>query len=378
MRLQAILSAAVTAFSICLPLSALAGETVTITDVTGRQVEVEVPVDAVILGEGRLMYAVAALDTDDPFQRVVGWRDDLLKADPETYAVYREQYPSIDDIPTFGGLKDGTFDIEQAIMLDPDVVIMNLEAKDATEDAGLDDKLSRVGIPLVYVDFREAPIKNTDTSMRIIGKLFGLEDRAEEFIEFRQEQIARVTDRLAEADPERPVVFLERAAGFSDECCNSFGNENFGRMVEMAGGINMAADIIPGTFGTVNPEQVVASDPEHVIVTGANWQAYAPNGPWVGLGPSADLEKAEEKLAGLMERPAYTGVKAVENGNVHAVWHQFYNSPYQFVVIQQMAKWLHPELFEDLDPAATFRELHERFLSVDYQPGYFVSLTDSE
>lgn len=378
MRFLATLSAAIVTLTMAGPVGALAGETVTITDVTGRKVEVETPVDAVILGEGRLIYAVAALDTDNPFERVVGWRDDLLKADPETYAEYRVKYPAIDDIPTFGGLKDGTFDIEQAITLDPDVIIMNLEAKGATEDAGLDEKLSRVGIPLVYVDFREAPIKNTEPSIRILGELFGLEDRAEAFIAFRKEQIELVTDRLAEAAPEKPVVFLERAAGFSEECCMSFGSENFGRMVEMAGGINMAADIIPGTFGTVNPEQVVASNPDQVIVTGANWEAYVPNGPWVGLGPSANLEKARDKLAALMDRPAYTGVAAVENGNVHAVWHQFYNSPYQFVVIQQMAKWLHPDLFEDLDPAATFRALHEQFLPVEYQPGYFVSLSDSE
>ena len=73
-----------------------------------------------------------------------------------------------------------------------------------------------------------------------------------------------------------------------------------------------------------------------------------------------------------------TGIAAVQNRQMHAIWHQFYNSPYQFVGIQQMAKWLHPELFAELDPEATFKELHERFLPVDYRPGYWVSLTDAE
>ncbi|MNG15248.1 hypothetical protein D3C84_990620 [compost metagenome] len=44
------------------------------------------------------------------------------------------------------------------------------------------------------------------------------------------------------------------------------------------------------------------------------------------------------------------------------------------MAIQQLAKWFHPALFADLDPDAAFRELHERFLPVPYQPGYFVSL----
>ena len=44
------------------------------------------------------------------------------------------------------------------------------------------------------------------------------------------------------------------------------------------------------------------------------------------------------------------------------------------MAIQQLAKWFHPDLFADLDPDAAFRELHERFLPVPYESGYFVSL----
>lgn len=154
----------------------------------------------------------------------------------------------------------------------------------------------------------------------------------------------------------------------------SFGSGNFGRMVELAGGENMAAPFIPGTFGTVNAEQVIASNPDQIIVTGGNWAAYVPGGAWVGVGPGSDKAQARAKLLALMERPAFTGVKAVEAVEVHAIWHQFYNSPYSFVAVQRLATWLHPELFADLDAEATLKELHERFLPVDYRPGYWVSL----
>ncbi len=352
-----------------------AGETIKIKDITGREVEVNVPVERVILGEGRQIYFTGALDTDAPFKRVVGWRDDFQKADLDGYNIYLQKFPEMAKIPTFGGMKDGTFDIEQAVALKPDVIIMNTEAKSATEESGYIEKLAKVGIPLVYIDFREKPMQHTDESMRIIGKLFGKKARAEEFVKFHDEQLARVTDTLAKAgDLKKPVVFMERAGGYSEDCCMSFGNENFGKMVELAGGINMAKDIIPGTFGAVNPEQIIASNPDQVIVTGSNWELYVPGGAWVGVGPGADKAKAEEKLAALMKRPAFTGIKAVTEGNVHAIWHQFYNSPYQFVAVQQIAKWLHPDLFADLDPEATFKELHERFLPVAYHTGYFASL----
>jgi iron complex transport system substrate-binding protein len=367
---------ATAAMGLCVLFSgaALATEKKVITDVAGRKVEVSVPVEHVILGEGRQIYFVAALDTDAPFKRVVGWRDDFKKADLDGYNEYLAKFPQMEKLPTFGGMKDGTFDIEQAVALKPDVIIMNIDAKTATEEAGYIEKLGKVGIPLVYVDFREKPMENTETSMRVIGELFDKQARAEEFIAFRAEQIARVTSVLAKANPAKPLVFMERAGGYSDDCCMSFGNENFGKMVELAGGTNMAKDIIPGTFGTVNPEQIIASDPDQIIVTGANWELYVPGGNWVGVGPGANPKEAVRKLANLMQRPAFTGVKAVREANVHAIWHQFYNNPYQFVAVQQIAKWLHPELFKDLDPDATFSQLHTRFLPVSYKPGYFASL----
>ena len=352
-----------------------AAEKITVTDIIGRKVEVEAPVRKIILGEGRQMYFVAALDKDDPFKRVVGWRDDLGKADPENYKAYLARYPQIAKLPTFGGMKEGAFDVEQAIALKPDVLFMNIEAKVASDEAKLVEKLASVGIPVVYVDFREKPFEHTEPSMRLIGKLFGKEQVAEDFIKYRAEQIALVTDRLAKVgDLKRPLVMVERAGGYSDDCCMSFGNENFGKMVEFAGGRNLATPLIPGTFGTINPERIVADNPDIVIVTGSSWDGYVPGGNWVGLGAGADMTEARRKLANLMKRPAFAQTAAVKNGRVHGIWHQFYNSPYQFVAIQQIAKWQHPELFKDVDPDATMKVLHERFLPLPYEPGLWVSL----
>lgn len=360
--------------SVC-ALQALA-EPITLTDIAGREVTVEAPAQRIILGEGRQIYLLGVLEREAPFAHVVGWREDLLQADPDTYALYAEKFPELKDLPTFGGFKDGTFDVEQAAALKPDLILMNLESKAATEDAGYDDKLAELNIPIVYVDFREDPMAHSVQSMEIMGKLTGQEARASEYIAFVDEQMKRVTDTLAGATFERPKVFVDRAGGYSEDCCMSFGDGNFGQYVEIAGGTNIAKDIIPGTFGTLNPEQIIAANPDQVIVTGGQWEAYVPGGAWVGVGPGSDPVAAKAKLQALTERTAMTGITAVKTGQVHAIWHQFYDNPYYFVAVQQLAKWQHPELFADLDPEATLKELHERFLPVDYKPGYWVSLND--
>ncbi|WP_311065984.1 ABC transporter substrate-binding protein [Halomonas sp. DWK9] len=349
---------------------------ITVTDIANREITLDAPAERVILGEGRQIYLLGMLEPQAPLAHVVGWREDFSQADPDNYQRYLERFPEMASIPTFGGFKDGTFDVEQAASLNPDLILMNIEAKTATEDAAYDDKLAALNIPIVYVDFREDPIENTIPSMRLIGQLMNDEAAAEEFITFAEEQLARVTDVIEQANPERPRVFVDRAGGYSDECCMSFGPANFGEYVTLAGGTNIADGIIPASFGNLNPEHIIAANPQHVVVTGGNWDAYVPGGDWVGVGPGADQAQAREKLQALTTRTAMTGIDAVETGNVHAIWHQFYNSPYYFVAVQQLAKWFHPELFEALDPEATLEELHERFLPIDYQPGYWVTLQD--
>lgn len=372
--------AAAAAFSLLslLPQAAQA-QAFTITDVTGREITFDKTVERVILGEGRQLYFVAVLDTEDPFKRVVGWRDDVRTADLDSYNAYLAKFPEVATIPVFGNLTDGTFQTELAVSLDPDVLILPLESKTPAEESKLFETLDSIGVKVVFVDFRLEAFKNTEKSMEILGQLFGKEERAAEFNAFRSEQIKRVTDVIEANNPERPLVVLDRAPGFFDECCATFGDENFGRMIALAGGRNLGSELLPGTMGMINGEQIIAANPDVYISTGSNWsQSAKPDGIWVGVGSGADLAAARIKLAALMDRPAFTGVKAKDTSNVHAIWHQFYTSPYQFVAIQQIAKWLHPELFTDLDPDATFAELHERFLPTDYVPGYWVSLTDEQ
>ncbi|AUX80361.1 ABC transporter substrate-binding protein [Sinorhizobium fredii] len=350
-----------------------------ITDVTGRKVGIELPAKRILLGEARQIHIAAALRGEHVFDTIVGWRDDLIMKDPDSYEGYRERFPAIDKLPRFGYIPSGDFSLEAAIALKPDVLTLNLEAQEAVEESGFIDKAAAAGIAVVYLDFRVDPAKNSERSVEILGQIFGAEAPAKEFIDYRRAQIDVVTDRLAGAGAiARPKVFIERSPGITGDtaCCRTFGPANFGEMVEKAGGHNIGSDVITATFGDLNPEQLVVANPDHVIVTGSNWTAESDVNQFVSVGRGADLQAAQKRLKGLVERPAFATLDAVKAGRVHAVWHQFYGAPYEFVPIQQFAKWFHPELFADIDPDRTFREFHKKFLPIAYRPGYFVSLSD--
>ncbi|MEH2528424.1 MULTISPECIES: ABC transporter substrate-binding protein [unclassified Bradyrhizobium] len=387
-KYRSLLHAAVTALVLTalLPLAAFAGESglaqtqapLTLTDIAGRQVTLNAPVKRMLLGEGRQLYLIASLEPKNPLAHVVGWRTDLIAADPATYAQYLEVFPELAKLPAFKGQEDSLIDIESAIIQKPDVVLLNLEAMQANKDANYIEKLAALNIPVIYVDFRHRPLENTEPTIRLLGRIMGREARAEEIISFRRQAMAAVTNVLAAKQPKRPNVFVERIGGYSQDCCLSFGAENFGKYVELAGGHNIGSDIIPSTFGQVSPEQVIVADPVHVVVTSADWQAYVPGGHWIPLGPGADPRLTRKKLEWFTTRDAYTGIAAKKARNFHGIWHQFYNSPYEFVAVQQLAKWFHPDLFAYLDPNATFAEYHRRFLPIDYRPGYSVSLSDNQ
>ena len=47
---------------------------------------------------------------------------------------------------------------------------------------------------------------------------------------------------------------------------------------------------------------------------------------------------------------------------------------WDFYALQVLAKWLHPDLFQDLDPLDGFKEFHETFLGIDYSGLWAVEL----
>lgn len=341
-------------------------ETITVVDIAGRTVEVERGVERIILGEGRMIYSLAVLD-DNPFDRIVGWKDDLIKFDPDAYRKYAEVFPEAADVPNLGSPYAAEYSLETIIALDAQLLILNLGKLLDAQESGIIEKLDKAGIPVIFVDFRQRPTSNTVPSVLLLGKVFDRRDKADEFVDFYTQQMMSVYSVVETiADEDKPLVFIERAAGYRpDNCCGTFGSANMGRLVDLSGGINWGTQHFPGFAGNVNPEVIFVDDPDVIIGTGANWSEANPATEAVLFGYEASPEMVQERLAFLAARKGWPELTAVQNDQFYSVYHQFYNSPYHFVVMQQFAKWFHPELFEDLDPDANWQELHDRFLPID-------------
>ena len=59
-----------------------------------------------------------------------------------------------------------------------------------------------------------------------------------------------------------------------------------------------------------------------------------------------------------MNRPWFVALNAKKTNNVHSIWMNLHNSPYNIIAIEYFAKWIYPNLFKTLDPDKTFQDIN--------------------
>ena len=370
------LRAVLTVLALLLPLaSAAAADRAEVTDLAGRKVAVPAKVERIILGEGRYVPILAILDREDPIRRVVGQLGEFQRLDPGSYAQYLARFPRLGEIPQIGRVSADSFSVAQAIALEPDVAIFGLEGHGPSPNtAEVIAQLEAAGVTVVFVDFRRDPLKNTRRSIDVLGRVLGREAEAAEFLAFYDAELKRVTDRLATVS-ERPSVFLESRVGLNDLCCETMVNGMMGRFIDLAGGRNAAAGIVPGEVGTVNVEHLLTHEPDIYIGTATGAIATAAQTPnRIVLGAGVTPEMARASLEHATRRTGIGDLAAVREKRAYAVWHHFYNSPFNVAAVQAFAKWFHPAAFADLDPEATMRTLYARFQPFPLDGTYWISL----
>ena len=352
-------------------------EALTLTDIAGRQVTLEERPERIILGRRPDDVQRRAAGRRNPFEKIVGWKDDLILYDPDAFRKFEAAFPAdAGRMINFGNPYAGDFSIEAVLESEADLVLLDLGNLFKAEETGLIEKLDKAGVPVVFIDFRRNPTENTVPSLLILGRILGEEENAAKFIDFYVSEMRKVTN-VVDTIPadERPMVVVENAAGWNpDFCCRSFGPYNYGRFVELAGGRNFASTLASAYSVTLSMEGVLNADPDHVIGTGANWAEAKPEVTSTLLGYEGDPAVNAEKIAALAARPGFADLRAVKDGNYHSIYHQFYNSPYHFIAVQQIAKWLYAEEFEDLDPQETFDRMHAQFMPYEASGQFWLSL----
>ncbi|WP_028455043.1 ABC transporter substrate-binding protein [Chitinilyticum litopenaei] len=344
----------------------------TLTDLAGRQVAIPARVERIIIGEGRMLASLAILDRELPGKRVVGMLGDFEQLDPGSYAQYRKAYPNLDRVARLGKSSE-SFSAEEAISLKPDLAIFSLRGHgpDVNDKATL-ARLEKAGITVIYVDFTQDPIRNTEASIKVLGQALGKQKAADEYLAFYREEMAKVAQGLAGVR-QKTRVFLESRVGLGNSCCETITHAMLGRFIDAAAGDNIARAIVPGSHGTVSIEFLLQTQPEVYIATGIGnpLTARQANSPRIALGAGIDAATAQASFQHALKRTGIAQLRAVQQGRAFALSHQFNYSAANVVAVQAVAKWLYPERFRQLDPQATLARFYQRFQPVPLAGTYW-------
>jgi len=345
----------------------LPAEAKTVTDVLGRQVEVPDNPQRVLLGfYFEDFYAIVG---DNAYDRVVGisrgrwhdWRNSQWKA-------YAKVAPKIEDFVDIGMTSNAEMNLESALAARPDVAILAAAQYKALGETA--EKLEAAGVPIVTVDFNAQTVPTHVASALTIGAVMGTEERAKKLADEYQAAVADVQARIAKAGGEKKRVYVELGNKGAGEYSVSYAKQMWGGVIDLAGGANIADGAIEGR-APLNPEHVLASNPQVVLIAGSYWTRTEGS---VVMGFGVDTEKTKAGLRPYTGRAGWSELDAVKNGQVYAVYHGGARTLYDYALLQYIAKALYPEAFADVDPQATLERFYETYLPIRAEGSFMVHL----
>ena len=316
----------------------------TVLDSADRTVTLKMPVERIVV----LTYPDAeAIKIVKAEERVVGVSSDIKAR--KTF------FPELSRLPSAGVTSNP--DLERIIELNPDIIFTG---KLKSMGANLEDKLPET-IPVTCWDMGRLEVMTKNIQM--LGYILGNTEDAQEFCTFYQEYIDEtIGDRVSEIpESDRKKVYVEYCKDYKTFATGSSGHE----ICVAAGGVNIAADLprfSEKPIAEVDQEWLIEENPDVIV------KVVCCKSGLCGYGED-DMEAMRQVREQIMSRPGWEGMTAVDENRVYLIDVDLVGSTANFVGATYMAKWLYPDLFEDLDPKAFHQEYLTRFQQLDYDLG---------
>lgn len=321
----------------------VAETTVVITDAAGRQVRVPLKVDNVICsGPGCLRY-LCYLQAQDKVVAVDSIESRKTRIDARPYAIANKQFRTM---PIFGEFR-GRDNPELIAGLSPQPqVIFKTYGSYGYDPVELQ---KRTGIPVVVLDYGDLGYRKEpmDQALRLMGRVMGQEERAEEVIKFFDNSIEDLKQRTAGVpESERPSCYV---GGIAFKGPHGFRSTEPGYAPFLfLDARNVAAPTDgskPVRHADIAKEKIVEWNPDVIFVDLSTIRA--------GSTSNALYEMATD--------PSYRSLDACGKKQIHGVLpYNWYTSNHGNTLANSyyIGKVLYPEQFADIDPVSKADEIY--------------------
>jgi iron complex transport system substrate-binding protein len=296
---------------------------VTVDDATGAQITIQRPVERIVcLTSAENVYALGGGDKIVAISGML--TTDVKEVLPE----------SILALPVVGET-DVAPNVEKIIELDPDVILASQRLTDENRNM-----FEAAGI---------AVIEDSSTGDRRIsyitnlGLILNAEEKADEILSYEAHYWQLVQDRVGDLPrSEKPTVFFE----WYMDWFSTGPNGSYSKLIEAAGGINIGENATVES-PQLSSEFVIEQNPDIII-------------RMLDYTSGETLEDFQNLHTDIVSRSGMSSLKAVQNNEVYVI-----KSPLlverDVVGLLYFAKWFHPDLFADIDPAAVHAEMIQKY-----------------
>ncbi len=249
---------AITATAVADQPAETAGFPVTIEN-CDRQVTFDAPPQRVVVNDVNILELFLALDLQD---RLIGYSS--VRVDKEIAPEYQAK---LEGIPLLAERYPG---IEVLAGAEPDFYLAGWNYG-LSEASGLTpDSLAALGIQtyaitescIQIMPREQVSLEDTFTDLLNLGKIFGVEERAQALVDQYRAELAEITTTIGQVDtPLR--VFVYDSGEDTPLTAARFATPN--AMIEAAGGTNIFNDV-ESSWTRINWEDVIERNPEYIVI----------------------------------------------------------------------------------------------------------------
>lgn len=300
---------------------------VTVTDGLGRKIELNQPAKRILTNYIIPVHMLFALGAGD---RLVAANAKGTTDNP----LFKSLNPNIVNTTDFKNKK--YFNVESALALKPDLVLLNSSYKDIIDNA------EKHGMKVFAINAEN--IDDLKSTMQNLGKALGKEKEAAAFCDYYDSVINNIKkDAENIKDKDKPVIYMAGSDLYSTAAKDMYQHS----IIELVGGKNAGAEL-SGGWVKVSAEQIIKWNPDIILLP----------------------QYCSAKPADVLNNPALKGVNAVKNKKVYlfpsklCAWD--YPSPQAILGIEWLAVKANPQSFKDLDINKEADKFFNKFYGKSY------------
>ncbi|NLE04697.1 MAG: ABC transporter substrate-binding protein, partial [Crenarchaeota archaeon] len=254
-------------------------------------------------------------------------------------------------IPSVGSSSSNP-SMELMLELEPELIIADGMLSSKTE---ILNQLADLGIP-VYIDSCTNGSRVTQI-LETLGQILDKKEIAQEISDWMNYYINLVDERIATIPQnERYTVYVEV---LSTIWRSANTDSNYGLIINLAGGLNIAPLNTSSTLPTLSPEYVIEQNPNVII-------------KMVSQNPVGSLEDLQTVRTEMLNRDVLSDVDAVLNDRVFVFNSKLTQGIQYPISLLYLAKCMYPDLFSDIDPGQLLENQFQKYIGMPPEGVYLI------